>query len=269
MKTDSVSPCKHCDGERYRTPSGKLRCPTCANARGARWYQKNITAARAARTKYRHENKGELKKWHRAYDRAESIRKPLIRTWKRMVARCHTATDTNYKHYGRRGISVCDRWRYSYQNFEDDMLPTWKQGLTIDRYPDINGNYEPGNVRWATWLEQCDNKRSSVKYKLSIPDDTEIEYLNTKMTLSRFSEITRMDIRVAKYRYVDAGIKCLDDITRYITDPFISGRDYRYMQIDYTLTELSIISGIPIDKLHSRLKKHNWSVAKAIDRLDE
>ena len=63
--------------------------------------------------------------------------------------------------YGGRGIVVCQRWRESFENFIADMgIP--EPHLSIDR-KDVNGNYEPGNCRWATALEQSQNKRSKAE----------------------------------------------------------------------------------------------------------
>jgi len=76
-----------------------------------------------------------------------------------MFQRCYNKNCGNYKRYGGRGISVCERW-HTFENFLADMgdRPT---GKTLDRYPDNDGNYEPGNCRWATRNEQNNNKRTS------------------------------------------------------------------------------------------------------------
>lgn len=62
-----------------------------------------------------------------------------------------------WKDYGGRGITVCERWRDSFVNFLNDV-GRCPSGLTLDRI-DVNGHYEPGNVRWATWRQQALNKR--------------------------------------------------------------------------------------------------------------
>jgi hypothetical protein len=79
-------------------------------------------------------------------------------TWRNMLKRCHNPNDDAYHHYGGRGIEVCERWRTSYAAFLADMgrKPAWN--FSIDRI-DVNGNYEPGNCRWADWATQNANRR--------------------------------------------------------------------------------------------------------------
>lgn len=74
-----------------------------------------------------------------------------------MIQRCINPNDPAWKYYGGRGIKVCQRWM-QFENFLADM-GLRPPGLTIDRYPNNNGDYEPGNVRWATMKEQAANRR--------------------------------------------------------------------------------------------------------------
>jgi hypothetical protein len=73
-----------------------------------------------------------------------------------MIHRCTNPNATSYERYGGRGIAVCERWR-SFENFLADMGER-PEGKSIDRYPDNDGNYEPGNCRWATPKEQRANQ---------------------------------------------------------------------------------------------------------------
>ncbi len=85
--------------------------------------------------------------------------------WLGMRFRCYNKKCVGYKHYGGRGIKVCDEWRNDPKAFVDYMeaLPNADvKGMTIDRI-DNDGNYEPGNVRWATYKEQSMNRRDTIK----------------------------------------------------------------------------------------------------------
>lgn len=75
--------------------------------------------------------------------------------WKAAKSRCFNPNASNYRHYGGRGITMCDRWRESFQAFYDEMGEC-PPGLSLERI-DANGDYGPGNCRWATQAEQVRN----------------------------------------------------------------------------------------------------------------
>lgn len=82
-------------------------------------------------------------------------------TWIHMLQRCHNPNNKDYKHYGGRGIEVCDIWRESFEAFYMSVGPKPAPEYTIERM-DYNKGYEPGNVKWATRQEQVLNQRDNV-----------------------------------------------------------------------------------------------------------
>ena len=84
---------------------------------------------------------------------------PLYETWRHMIRRCHDETNKGYRHYGARGISVCDEWRGEdgFHRFAEDMGPK-PAGLTLERV-DNDGPYTKENCEWATYTTQERNRR--------------------------------------------------------------------------------------------------------------
>ena len=86
-------------------------------------------------------------------------------SWYNMKTRCYFPSKPDYKRYGALGITVCDRWRNSFENFLADMgeCPI---GHTIDRI-DSSGNYEPSNCRWANVYQQANNKKKIIQITMN------------------------------------------------------------------------------------------------------
>lgn len=89
---------------------------------------------------------------------------PLYPLWSSMISRCYNKNRNSYKHYGARGIKVCDRWlpeNKGFENFLKDIGERPSVEYTLDRI-DVNGDYCPENCRWATIPQQSNNKTDSV-----------------------------------------------------------------------------------------------------------
>jgi len=99
-------------------------------------------------------------------------------SWTNLKKRCLDSSNTAYPDYGGRGITVCDRWKNSFQAFLDDM-GTKLPGMEIDRINN-DGNYEKSNCKWSTRTEQARNKR----------DNRNMEWNGEVHCLSEWAEIT-------------------------------------------------------------------------------
>jgi|SRR5690625_1776142 len=99
---------------------------------------------------------GCTEKPHRESFNSKKRDEELLGTWKQMKYRCYSKTNKNYKWYGGRGIYVCDRWLRSFESFVADMGER-PAGHTLDRI-DPSGPYAPWNCRWATHIQQQNNK---------------------------------------------------------------------------------------------------------------
>lgn len=82
-------------------------------------------------------------------------------TWASMKRRCLTPTCPEFRYYGGRGITVCEAWVKSFSTFLRDVGPRPSPNHTLDRYPNNDGGYEPGNVRWVEMAAQCRNKSNN------------------------------------------------------------------------------------------------------------
>lgn len=115
------------------------------------------------------------------------------RIWASMRNRCYNKNNINYPYWGQRGIVVCDRWRDSFEAFLEDMGPRPTPKHSIDRI-DNDGNYKPGNCRWATMSEQSLNRRGSRhrSFVLEVGDVSEEELVDwdTSETVIAALEVT-------------------------------------------------------------------------------
>lgn len=86
---------------------------------------------------------------------------PEYRAWSAMKTRCYNRRARSYEDYGARGIIVCSRWLRSFENFLRDVGRRPSSKYSLERINN-SGNYEPGNVRWATATDQQNNRRTTI-----------------------------------------------------------------------------------------------------------
>ena len=119
----------------------------------------------------------------------------LYNIWHGMKKRCRTESDTNFKYYGGKGISVCDEWVNSFESFEDWSIKNgYSENLTLDRI-NPEGNYEPDNCRWADWVTQGNNRSNNVF----------IMFEGEEMTKAEAARKIGISSQLLQYRY-DRGI---------------------------------------------------------------
>lgn len=106
-----------------------------------------------------------------------------------MIERCYSPHYKRFRDYGGRGIRVCDEWRSNYEFFLRDVGPAPTSDHQLDRINN-DGNYEPGNVRWATVTEQQRNRRSNVY----------VESGGERMTIAAWSDRTGIPAKTISRR---------------------------------------------------------------------
>ena len=159
----------------------------------------NLKSIRSGQLRYGHTHscgclRDEMLKEHNKPTHGETNTR-LYSIWRGMKKRCYQPTSAGYKNYGGRGIKVCDGWISSYESFRDWSLANgYVDGLTLDRI-DSDGNYEPSNCRYASYIEQENNKRNSHF----------IEVNGVKLTIAQWARITNTPPSTLKNRIARKG----------------------------------------------------------------
>lgn len=117
------------------------------------------------------------------------------RIWSCMIDRCENVNTPAYSDYGGRGIKVCERWRNSFESFLSDVGKRPSKNHSLDRLNN-DGNYEPGNFRWATRKEQSRNTRRTLI----------VEYNGENKPLREFCEHLKLDFRSVWHRISKEGL---------------------------------------------------------------
>jgi len=143
-------------------------------------------------------------------------------TWHGIRQRCFNPKNRSYKDYGGRGITVCSEW-LTFEGFYRDMGPAYEkciangEKISLDRFPNNDGNYEPGNCRWATQVEQNRNMRTSSRTTNLM---LHIKNRNTFMGYLYIMVINgKCSTKLFEYRFGAT----LEEVRKYIQEQFLSG----------------------------------------------
>jgi hypothetical protein len=135
---------------------------TCECACGEIGTYKRLDLLRSKNLETCHHQQDKERARREKADRAKNILKglsklPEYRVWSDMRSRCNNSNHQVYRHYGGRGIKVCQKWQDSFIEFFKDMGPRQSKRFSIDRI-DNDGNYEPENCKWSTMKQQIANQ---------------------------------------------------------------------------------------------------------------
>ena len=183
---------------------------------------------------------------------------PLYNVWKSMKGRCYTKSNNSYKHYGARGITVCDEWRNDFMSFYNWAIAQGyteenRRNCTIDRI-DVNGNYCPENCRLATYYEQANNKVNTRRYEM-----------NGEMITCREAEAkygvpyNRIRGRIDRWHDMKTAINYKKENKYPIT---ING-------VTKSLLEWCEETGINPITAYSRIKRYGWNPIDAVTKEPE
>lgn len=143
--------------------------------------------------------------WKHGHNRGQKAggQSPIYVVWAGMVARCQQKNNKAFKWYGAKGIKVCKQWQ-NFINFLRDMGSGYARGLTLER-KNKDGAYEPGNVIWADWKTQRNNRS----------DSRFLEFCGERKTVAQWAEIKRMKYNTLFYRI----FRCKWSVEKALTTP--------------------------------------------------
>ena len=178
-------------------------------------------------------------------------RKRLKSIYNGMRLRCYNENNVNYKYYGGKGVTICDEWLLSFENFFDWAINNgYNENLTIDRI-DSEKEYSPDNCKWSTKKEQAYNRSMSVRLTLN----------GRTMYMTEWAEELEIDKKILSWRY-NNGWSDEEILSR--------PRDYKESKLSlngktHSMSEWSRITGIKVATISDRMKK-GWSVEDALTK---
>lgn len=175
---------------------------------------------------------------------------PEYRAWKALKKRCYNMNGPDYPLYGARGIRVCNRWLEDFVNFFMDMGERPSSKHSVDRI-DSNGNYEPGNCRWATALQQARNTSRNVRY----------EYQGRSLTIKEWCDELNLPLGSIKSRLADGW-----EVESAFETPVKASRAGEKLSqgaLTMTLSEWGKYLGVGLTTLSYRVN-HGWPLEHAL-----
>lgn len=184
------------------------------------------------------------------------------RAWQNAKDRCYRPNRKNFKDYGGRGIRVCDRWRDSFSNFLADMGQC-PAGKSLDRFPNMNGNYEPGNCRWATVKEQMNNTRRNRKFRwqgksLSLCEIADLYQITSSSLRRRVIERGQNIKQVVKKMIEKKADTASNPLKRYLLDGEM-----------LTIYAIGRKHGVHVNELRNRVVHRGEKLQSAIRHMQE
>lgn len=167
-------------------------------------------------------------------------------SWRCLKNRCYNHKNASYETHGGRGITVCDRWLSSFENFLEDMGNAPSKSHSVDRINN-NGNYEPSNCRWATKKEQSNNKRNNVFYPFN----------GSQLTIRQISELTGMPYKLIMNR-IKSGLSAEEAVSagsnRIVSDKNLNSLKVKCRNL-----------GISYSAVRNRAKRKNISFDESVN----
>src|SRR5699024_952396 len=178
-------------------------------------------------------------------------RKRLKSIYNGMRLRCYNENNVNYKYYGGKGVTICDEWLLSFENFFDWAINNgYNENLTIDRI-DSEKEYSPDNCKWSTKKEQAYNRSISVKLTLN----------GRTMYMTEWAEELEIDKKILSWRYNNVWSD-----EEILTRP----RDYKESKLTlngetHSMSEWGRITGINVSTISARVRD-GWSVEDTLTK---
>lgn len=172
-----------------------------------------------------------------------------------MIQRCTNPNATNWHNYGGRGIQVCDEWMKSFETFYAHIGPKTTPRHSVDRFPNQNGNYEPGNVRWATPREQANNMRANRLVTVE----------GVTHTIADWSRINGVPV-TAIYGRLNNGwpeAEAISTLPDYTAGRFTSTKPITFQGETRSMAEWSKAKGFPRHMVSNRIAA-GWTIEKAL-----